>query len=141
MSSVNFTKFIDFYKLYRRIFRMSYCGSECDLIEDQIKEQYKNYIINTDGLNYIIKDYPDIMTNEHTKIIFLIHYDIAKAVINKYININDEDITIYSYNDFLKSMMFSDIEKYDSLSTFEYIFVERFGSENYESVVGVYRPI
>lgn len=141
MSSINFTKFIDFYKLYRRIFRMSYCGSECDLIEDQIKEQYKNYNINTDGLRYIIKDYPDIMTNEHTKIIFLIHYDIAKAVINKYININDEDITIYSYNDFLKSMMFSDIEKYDSLSTFEYIFVERFGSVNYESVVGRFRTI
>ena len=141
MSSVNFTNFTDFYKLYRKIFRMSYCGSECDLIEDQIKEQYENYIINTDGLRYIIKDYPDIMTNEHSKIIFLIHYDIAKAVIKKYIDIDAKDITIYSYNDFLKSMMFSNIDKYESLCIFEYIFVERFGSINYESVVGRFRTI
>ena len=139
MSSVNFTNFTDFYKLYRKIFRMSYCGSECDLIEDQIKEQYENYIINTDGLRYIIKDYPDIMTNEHSKIIFLIHYDIVKSVINRYINIDDTDITIYSYSDFLKSMMFSDIDKYDSIGIFEYVFVERFGINNYESVVGAYR--
>ena len=141
MSSVNFTNFTDFYKLYRKIFRMSYCGSECDLIEDQIREQYKYYNIKLDGLKYIIKDYPDIMTDEHSKIIFLIHYDIAKAVIKKYIDIDVKDITIYSYNDFLKSMMFSNIDKYESLSVFEYIFVERFGSVNYESVVGNFRTI
>ena len=122
MSSIPFTSFVDFYKLYRRIFRMSYCGAEC-------------------GLKYIIKDYPDIMTNERSKISFLIHYDIAKYVISRYINIDDTYITIYSYNDFLKSMMFSDIDKHDSISIFEYIFVERFGANNYESVVGAYRSI
>ena len=37
MSSIPFTSFVDFYKLYRRIFRMSYCGAECDLIEDKTK--------------------------------------------------------------------------------------------------------
>lgn len=139
MSSIPFTNFVDYYKLYRRIFRMSYCGAECDLIEDQTREQYKDYVINGDGLKYIINDYPDIMTNEHSKIIFLIHYDIVKSVINRYINIDDTDITIYSYSDFLKSMMFSDIDKYDSIGIFEYVFVERFGVDNYESVVGAYR--
>ena len=104
-------------------------------------EQYKDYVINEDGLKYIIKDYPDIMTNERSKISFLIHYDIAKYVISRYINIDDTYITIYSYNDFLKSMMFSDIDKHDSISIFEYIFVERFGANNYESVVGAYRSI
>ena len=120
---------------------MSYCGSECNLIEDQTREQYKDYVINEDGLKYIIKDYPDIMTNEHSKIIFLIHYDIVKSVINKYINIDDTDITIYSYSDFLKSMIFSGIDKCDSIGIFEYVFVERFGANNYESVVGAYRSI
>ena len=141
MSSIPFTSFVDFYKLYRRIFRMSYCGAECDLIEDKTIEQYKDYVINEDGLKYIIKDYPDIMTNERSKISFLIHYDIAKYVTSKDINIDDTYITIYSYNDFLKSMMFSDIDKHDSISIFEYIFVERFGANNYESVVGAYRSI
>ena len=46
MSSIPFTSFVDFYKLYRRIFRMSYCGAECDLIEDKTIEQYNNYFIN-----------------------------------------------------------------------------------------------
>ena len=95
---------------------MSYCSAECDFIEDQTREQYKDYVINGDGLKYIINDYPDIMTNERSKISFLIHYDIAKSVINRYININDTNITIYSYSDFLKSMMFSDIDKYDSIN-------------------------
>ncbi len=136
MSGVNFD---DYYKLYRMIFRMSYCGTECDLIEDKTREEYKDYIINEDGLKYIIDDYPEIMTDESSKISFLIHYDIAKDVINKYINIDDKDITIYSYNDFLKSMMLSNIKKRDSISVFEYIFVERFGYENYENVVSNYR--
>ena len=115
---------------------MSYCGAECDLIEDKTIEQYKDYVISEDGLKYIIKDYPDIMTNERSKISFLIHYDIAKSVINRYINIDDTNITIYSYSDFLKSMIFSDIDKHDSISVFEYIFAERFGSDNYENIVG-----
>lgn len=139
MFSIPFTNFVDYYKLYRKVFRMSYCGSECDFIEDQTREQYKDYVINEDGLKYIINDYPDIMTNEHSKIIFLIHYDIAKSVINRYINIDDADVTIYSYSDFLKSMIFSGIDKYDSIGIFEYVFVERFGANNYESVVGIYR--
>ena len=139
MFNDNFTSFDDYYKLYRRIFRMSYCGTECYLIEDQIREKYKDYVINEDGLKYIINDYPEIMTNEKSKISFLIHYDIAKDVINKYNNIDDNDITIYIYNDFLKSMMSSNIKNYDSISVFEYIFVERFGYKNYESVVGIYR--
>ena len=49
---------------------MSYCGTECDLIEDRTREQYKDYVINGDGLKYIINDYPDIMTNERSKNIF-----------------------------------------------------------------------
>ena len=141
MSSILFTSFVDYYKLYRRIFRMSYCVADCDLIEDKTIEQYKDYVINKDGLKYIINDYPDILTNERSKRTFLIHYDIAKYVINRYINIDDTYITINSYNDFLKSMMFSGVDRYDSIGVFEYVFVERFGADNYEKIVGAYRSI
>lgn len=127
----NNNRFIDFYREYNQSFRMSYSGDEIWLLHDRTEEEYRDYNLCYEALDFITGNFPDINENTETRVMFLIHYNIMKICLKRNFNGFEADEITEDIKDLIRQYKTSGIHS----PVFEYVIIERYGLKQYENII------